>query len=606
MKDRKTVYWLAGSFLLLPLFSVILPGISASSIEGPAIDPGIGEGALHPEHPSSSPLTSGSSTNPWTNLKPAGSTPSARRSHAMAYDTKHELVVLFGGSDSDSDTDSYLGDTWAYNTSANVWTGMAPTGSTPPARESHAMVYDAVHDVIVLFGGRGSAGFLSDTWAYNLSANAWTERAPTGSTPPAQWHHAMAFDATHGVTVLFGRGPSSTWIYNFSSNEWTKVDRPPFPTSRSSHAMAYDAARGVAVLFGGVTGGRGSTGSLSDTWTYNLSAYTHERWVEVNPTDSPPARWGHAMVYDAARGATILFGGSNGEYRAIDREGSTSLGDTWAYDSFANVWTNSNPAGITPPARWDHAMAYDAAQDVVILFGGSNGTHSFLGDTWTYGVSPVLAAPVLSLTTPSPSVTGNATLTWTAVDGATTYKVYRNAMLITNTTATTFTDVGRPKGTYYYAVIAANASGESFISNRVHIEVQTPSDLFLSQWGVHLLIVLGALGLVASIIMYVKYKNPRQRERLISRGRWKSAGGNDLGPGHKTAIVESHYFRGFILLVMIGSSTALAIGLLRAIGLGGGVAVVITLLVGLGASIFVLFFVMRNKVGGTREKYGDY
>ena len=35
-------------------------------------------------------------------------------------------------------------------------------------------------------------------------------------------------------------------------------------------------------------------------------------WTRINPTISPPARYIFAMVYDAARQRTVLFGGFSG------------------------------------------------------------------------------------------------------------------------------------------------------------------------------------------------------------------------------------------------------------------------------------------------------
>ena len=82
------------------------------------------------------------------------------------------------------------------------------------------------------------------------------------------------------------------------------------------------------------------------------------------------ARFGHAMAYDAARDRVVLFGGYGGGV----------LGDTWEYDGAG--WTAGGGGSIAPRAF--HCMAYDAARGVTVLFGGSDGPGSFLGDTWEY------------------------------------------------------------------------------------------------------------------------------------------------------------------------------------------------------------------------------
>ncbi len=107
---------------------------------------------------------------------------------------------------------------------------------------------------------------------------------------------------------------------------------------------------------------------LNDTWAYSYSANT---WSNRGPGNPPPARGYHALAFDSANNKVILFGGWNG----------SSLNDTWAYDYVTNTWSNRNPAN-PPPARYSHALAYDSANHKVILFGGRGG--SSLNDTWAY------------------------------------------------------------------------------------------------------------------------------------------------------------------------------------------------------------------------------
>ncbi len=88
-------------------------------------------------------------------------------------------------------------------------------------------------------------------------------------------------------------------------------------------------------------------------------------------TASPLARAGHAMAYDSARGVTVLFGGD---------DGNDFLNDTWEWDG--TEWTRRFPAN-NPTARNGHGLAYDSARGVTVLFGGYNGS-SYLGDTWEW------------------------------------------------------------------------------------------------------------------------------------------------------------------------------------------------------------------------------
>lgn len=75
------------------------------------------------------------------------------------------------------------------------------------------------------------------------------------------------------------------------------------------------------------------------------------------------------MAYDAARDQTVLFGGFNGAH----------MNDTWLYD--ASGWVRVTTPTL-PPARSEHAMAYDPLRQRVVMLGGSDG--SGLSDIWEW------------------------------------------------------------------------------------------------------------------------------------------------------------------------------------------------------------------------------
>jgi hypothetical protein len=96
-------------------------------------------------------------------------------------------------------------------------------------------------------------------------------------------------------------------------------------------------------------------------------------WIERTPATSPPLRFGHAMAYDAARGRVVLFGG-------YDLLAGLALADTWEWDG--NTWVEAAPAA-TPPGRYGHSMVYDSVRQRVVLFGGA-GNDDRLADTWEW------------------------------------------------------------------------------------------------------------------------------------------------------------------------------------------------------------------------------
>jgi PKD-like domain len=91
-------------------------------------------------------------------------------------------------------------------------------------------------------------------------------------------------------------------------------------------------------------------------------------WTKLSPLSSPSGRAGASMAFDAATNQLILFGGA---------DISGDFNDTWSWDG--STWTQLFPA-TSPPARSNAVMAFDPRTNQLILFGGDNG----LRDTWSW------------------------------------------------------------------------------------------------------------------------------------------------------------------------------------------------------------------------------
>jgi N-acetylneuraminic acid mutarotase len=277
-----------------------------------------------------------------------------------------------------------------------MWTQLSPSGTLPLARASHSMANDSSHGLMIVFGGAGETGLYPDTWAYDPSANTWTELRPSGTLPSARASHSMAYEpVTHrlimfggydeeygsnGLDVYLKTSANDTWAYDPVGNTWTNLDPAgDRPAARIWHTMVHDSDTGKLIMFGGMGGGLRSLGAvlvgddlLNDTWAYDPGVNT---WTNLNPTGPVPAARGlQAMAYDPSTQKVILFGGGT----------ATALfNDTWAYDPGANTWTNLNPTGPVPAGRGGQVMAYDSSIRKVILFGGGTTTTRF-NDTWAY------------------------------------------------------------------------------------------------------------------------------------------------------------------------------------------------------------------------------
>jgi hypothetical protein len=307
--------------------------------------------------------------NNWSYLEPT--IPLPRWIHAMVYDSTHKEEVLFGGVHGYYKC-GYFNDTWTFNISTKKWTNMKPL-TAPQNRAVPSMVYDNIHDKIILFGGWNDSYAFNDTWIYDLSTNNWTEMNPK-IAPSIRADYTMAFDSSDGVVVLFGGQGNvlllnDTWTYNLTTNNWTKMNPPTAPPSRRFHAMTYNSRSSEILLFGGLKQGSNGEIPLCDTWSYN---YTTNSWTNMNPLKSPPSCFGSAMVYVSKHDNIFLSGGGS-----IDNPNTF-----WSYNYSTNYWTGISPI-YAPPLRFGHTMAYHEEHDDVVLFGGTNGMNE-LGDTWIY------------------------------------------------------------------------------------------------------------------------------------------------------------------------------------------------------------------------------
>jgi hypothetical protein len=212
----------------------------------------------------------------------------------MAYDSRRQAIIMFGG-----EFDPILGrETWGYSVSTHKWSVLASQG--PASRNLTAMCFDSHRNVVVLFGGRlGHNGPIADdTWEWD--GNSWTHRASLHSPSPRNGH-AMVFDEVRGVSVLYGgngldASARETWEWN--GEDWT-LRATDGPAGRTGHAMAYDRDRGVTVLFGG----NASTTLMDDTWEWNGSSWA------LRSLDGPPARTDHGMVFDSNIRRVVMLGG---------------------------------------------------------------------------------------------------------------------------------------------------------------------------------------------------------------------------------------------------------------------------------------------------------
>jgi len=276
----------------------------------------------------------------------------------MTFDAVRGRAVLFGGAT--HQFQGLLSDTWEWD--GTTWSPALP--ATSPGSLGSGLAYDSFRGRTVLLGWRTNPPLPCETWEWD--GTDWSRRFPSAS-PPARSYTPLAYDPARRRTVLFGGTPGprggvlgDTWEWEGSN--WVQAFPATSPPPQAWHALVYDAARGRTLLTG-----YGSAPSI-DHWEWD-----GVNWVQRFPSPAPPFRAGHAMAYDAARVRVVLFGGAG--------LSQSPLSDTWEWDG--NAWTALAPA-TSPPGRFGHGMAYDVARARTVLFGGIDGNQSPLSDTWEW------------------------------------------------------------------------------------------------------------------------------------------------------------------------------------------------------------------------------
>ena len=180
--------------------------------------------------------------------------PGPRDHTQAAYDARIGEVLLFGGS---AGLNNFPKETWSWN--GHRWARLDSIG--PPPRGHHSMVFDPVSRRVVTFGGlNGEPG--AAIWARDTT---WSI---IGHTAPRTWAR-IAFDSRAQRMYVFG-GRAQTFnadLLIWQDGTWRQA--PAGPEPRGLSGLAFDKRRGVLVLFGGFTQG----GLLNDTWEFDGTSW---------------------------------------------------------------------------------------------------------------------------------------------------------------------------------------------------------------------------------------------------------------------------------------------------------------------------------------------
>jgi hypothetical protein len=243
-----------------------------------------------------------------------------------------------------------------------------PAAPALPPLHGEALTVDAARQRLVLVGGRAADDWFRGTWEWD--GTRWTETVPGDRGPGPRAGHALGFDPSTRLVVLFGGTTApppgtrlcDTWTYDGAS--WTKHERAACPTDRVRNAsIVHDGRRGHLLLVEGPAIGDDELRPL------RLWRWTGEAWALVD--DGGPRRGGFSQAaFDPKRGVLVvpvLYGGPDA--------------GVWEWDGRA--WARHR--ATAPYSRQTYALAWDSRREKLVLKGGQGGTRGpYLSDAWIW------------------------------------------------------------------------------------------------------------------------------------------------------------------------------------------------------------------------------
>ncbi|KAJ1632305.1 hypothetical protein T492DRAFT_838493 [Pavlovales sp. CCMP2436] len=163
-----------------------------------------------------------------------------------------------------------------------------------------------------LFGGLKADGSTStELWRYDVAADNWDLRLPSGSVPAC---HGCVFVSASTTSLHLLMGEDSTGAYvrtvyrldiSGAGLAWTLVANSG-PVARSDHTSTVADGGDSIILFGG----KNASGSpLSDVWQFNVNSSS---WTQLFPSGVAPAARAAHTATAISDSLIAVFGGVDG------------------------------------------------------------------------------------------------------------------------------------------------------------------------------------------------------------------------------------------------------------------------------------------------------
>ncbi|MFX1484786.1 MAG: kelch repeat-containing protein [Promethearchaeota archaeon] len=291
-------------------------------------------------------------TNTWT--EHAGTSPPGRINAGMVYCGESNEMIMYGG----------LGDTrtWSFNCETQTWSQVTTTHNPGP-HQSHAMAFDSVENAVILFGGISSSAMtpVDDIWMFDCETRDWTELHPP-TVPLARYGHVMTYDVSNDMIIMalgntFEDGfQNDFWTYDISTNTWTEITVIGNPDSLKWSSMVYDSINEKNILFGGCVI-EPSYEAVDDTCEFDAETGT---WTVLEPASAPVPRIAPGLAFDSREGIVVLHGG-------VNAGGDTKYSDTWTFSYTSNTWTDMGLISTTTTSTTSGTNTVSTPPDLLTI-----------------------------------------------------------------------------------------------------------------------------------------------------------------------------------------------------------------------------------------------
>lgn len=275
--------------------------------------------------------------------------PSPRRAHAMAFDPLRQYAVLFGG----EDASGRRNDTWLWNGLA--WSAVPTPPDGPAPRVHAAMAFDESRGSVVMVGGFADGiGYTNDAWEW--TGSGWSPIIISGTLPPPRDEHGLVYDTARNrlmlIAGLVGDNQPSNDAWELLGNTWSPMGDAP-PTPRFGAGFVFDALRAQAMMIAGADSDR----LLDQVWFLRTEVpdiTENPAPVRVPRANSfelrGSAQFDSSFTYTWRRNAVPLADNArvSGSHTPVLRVEPSTLDDSGVYDLVA-----AGPCGgpRTLPAR---------------------------------------------------------------------------------------------------------------------------------------------------------------------------------------------------------------------------------------------------------------